>query len=127
MEKSVKFSAGNRIRSFSFAINGIISLIRNEHNARIHVAAMVGVIVLGILLKIGPVDWMFISVAIGLVFIAELFNTSVERLADVVNPERSEKIRLIKDYAAGAVLIAAITAAVIGVWVFVPEIISLVK
>jgi diacylglycerol kinase len=127
MEKSVKFSARNRIRSFSFAINGIINLIRNENNAKIHVAIMVGVIVLGILVKIGSVDWMFIGIAIGLVFIAELFNTAVERLADVVSPERSEKIRIIKDYAAGAVLIAALTAAVIGGWVFIPEVIRLLK
>lgn len=127
MKELEKFSVGNRVRSFSFAINGIISLIKNEHNARLHLAAILGVVILGALLEIGPSDWMFIVVAIGLVFLAELFNTAVERLADVVNPEWNEKIRLIKDYSAGAVLIAAITALVIGGFVFIPEILSLLK
>lgn len=127
MKKSEKFSTRNRFRSFSFAINGIVSLIKSEHNARIHLIAMVGVVVLGIFFKIDPVEWLFIVVAIGMVFLAELFNTAIERLADVVTPEWDEKIRLIKDYSAGAVLVAAILAAVIGGWIFIPEMLTLVK
>ncbi len=127
MEKSVKFSARNRIRSFSFAINGLVNLVKNEHNARIHCAAAVVVVLLGIFFKIETAEWMFIAVAIGIVFITELFNTTVERLADVVSPEWNEKIRLIKDYSAGAVLVAAITALAIGGMIFIPEIFYLLQ
>lgn len=127
MKRSGKFATRNRIRSFSYALNGIISLIKYEHNARIHLAAILCVVISGILLDIGPADWMFVVVAIGLVVSAELLNTAIERLADAVSPERSEKIRIVKDYAAGAVLIAAITAVVIGGLVFIPEIIDLIR
>ncbi len=127
MKASEKFSARNRIRSFSYAISGIVSLLRNEHNARVHFAATVAVVVLGILFKLAPAEWLFIVAAIGLVFITELLNTAIERLSDFVSPGKSEKIRLIKDYSAGAVLVAAITAVVIGGFIFIPKIVSLLK
>ncbi len=127
MKEPEKFSTRNRIRSFSFAIKGIVSLIKNEHNARVHLVAVVAVVMLGVVFETEPVEWLFVVVAIGIVFITELFNTAIERLADVVEPEWNEKIRLVKDYSAGAVLVAAITAAVIGGWIFIPEIVALVQ
>lgn len=125
MKKSERFSIRNRIRSFSFALNGIVSLIKNEHNARVHLALMVAVVILGFLVKLDRDDWLLIIFAAGLVFITELINTAVERLADVVRPEWDDKIRLIKDYSAGAVLIAAIVAVALGTIIFVPELINL--
>src|SRR5690554_6736294 len=121
MKKSPRFSGSARIRSFSYALSGIVNLIRHEHNARIHLVAMVIVIVLGFVFRIKLFEWALISIAIGLVFIAELLNTAVERLADYVCTERNEKIRLIKDYSAGAVLVSAIVAVGIGMLVFVPR------
>ena len=125
MKKSQRFSGADRIRSFSYALSGIVSLIKNEHNAWIHLAALLVVIVLGFLLGIELQEWALIAAAIGLVFMAELLNTAVERLADYISPGHNEKIRLIKDYAAGAVLVSAVVAVVIGLVVFVPRIIAL--
>lgn len=126
MKQSRRFSGTDRIRSFSFALSGIVSLVKYEHNARIHLAALLIVVVLGFVFDVELWEWALIAVSAGLVFMAELFNTAVERLADYICSERDEKIRLIKDYAAGAVLIAALLAVVIGLLVFIPHISSLV-
>ncbi len=115
-----------RMKSFTFAYNGFINLIRNEHNARIHLIALLAVFVAGILFKIETMQWIAIVIVSGLVFIAELFNTAIEKLADIVEPEWNEKIGQLKDYSAAAVLISAIIAAITGGLIFIPEIISLI-
>jgi diacylglycerol kinase len=122
---SERFSLRSRLRSFRFAFRGIILLIRQEHNARIHLFAALTVVVLGILLKVSHVEWIFLTLIIGLVFICELFNSSVERLSDTIQLERSEKIRDVKDYAAGAVLISAVISAIVGAIIFLPKILNL--
>lgn len=86
---------------------------------------MFAVILLGFLFSIDNREWMFVAIAVGLVFIAELLNTAVERLADYLSPERNEEIRQVKDYAAGAVLIAAVVAVVIGLLIFVPKLFAI--
>jgi diacylglycerol kinase len=123
---SDKFSLKFRLKSFRFAFNGISSLLKNEHNARIHILAAAVALATGIVLKINFQEWCFIIIAIGLVFIAELFNTSLETIADAVDPEWNEKIRKAKDYAAAAVLISTITAVIIGGLIFIPAILKLI-
>jgi len=127
MKESAKFSMGKRIKSFTFAINGFRNLIRNEHNARIHVVAMFAVIVAGILLKIETIQWISIAIVTGLVFMAELFNTAIEKLADMVEPEWNPMIGQLKDYSAAAVLISAIIAVIVGGLVFIPKIMELLN
>lgn len=100
-------------------------LLREEHNSRIHLFATVCVIVAGVLLKISLLEWVAVAFAVGLVFSGEIFNSAVEDLSDVVCPERDERIKKVKDLAAAAVLVNAITAAVIGLLVFLPKIIQL--
>lgn len=114
-----------RILSFKYAITGIIHTLKHEPNARIHLLASIVVIILGIYFRIENVEWLFVILAIGIVFIAELFNTSLENLTDLVSPEKNEKAGRVKDVAAGAVLIAAITAAGIGIVIFGPRIVQL--
>jgi diacylglycerol kinase len=126
MKESNKFSIRKRIKSFSFAFNGIIKLIKNEHNARIHLVAMICVVIFGILLKIEPAEWISIVIVVGLVLLSELFNTAIEKLADMVDPEWNTKIGHIKDYSAGAVLISAIIAFIAGGLIFIPKIIELI-
>ena len=113
------------MKSFGFALDGVSSLLKNEPNSRIHILAAAVVIVTGIILKINFQEWCFLIIVIGLVFISELFNTSLETISDAVDPERNEKIRKAKDYAAAAVLISAIAAVITGGLIFIPAILKL--
>lgn len=127
MKDSEKFSFKKRLKSFSFAFNGLKNLLQKEHNSRAHLIALIIVICLGFYFQIEPIEWMAVVIVSGFVIAAELLNTSIERLADVVEPKWNEKIGLIKDYCAAAVLISAITAVVVGGLVFVPKILELVR
>ncbi len=124
MNTSDKFSLINRVKSFKYAFRGIKMLVQKEHNSRIHFAALLGVVVLGFVLQISINEWLAVIVVSGIVIISELFNTAFERLADFVEPKHNFKIGLIKDYCAGAVLIAAIVAVVVGCIVFIPKILD---
>ncbi len=122
---SGKFSLKERMRSFGYAFRGLSLLIKNEHNSRIHLLAAVAVVTLGLLLKISSQEWALILIVTGIVFISELFNTTVENLSDIIEPGKSEKIRNIKDYAAAAVFISALISAIIGAIIFLPKLIDL--
>jgi diacylglycerol kinase len=108
------------LASFAHAIRGIGLLFWKEPNARIHLVAIVIVISLGIWKSVNQFEWLLLCMAIALVLITELLNTAIEYLADVVSPERSEKIGWVKDLAAGAVLVASLLATLIGGYVFLP-------
>jgi diacylglycerol kinase len=119
------FSVRSRLSSFRNAFRGFMLLIRNEHNARIHLLAALAVIAAGIVLKINLQEWCLIIIAISLVFIAELLNTALEELSDIIDPGWNGKIRKAKDYAAAAVLISAFVSAVAGGLIFIPKILDL--
>jgi len=121
-----KFKIGDRLKSFKFAFNGIRILFVNEHNAWLHLAATVLVIITGIAFKISILEWAAVFIAIGLVFTAEAINTSIEKLSDFVSPERRSSIKEVKDLASAGVLISAITALLIGLIVFIPKILTLI-
>ena len=123
--KEEKFSIAKRLKSFTYAFAGLKVLFKEEHNAWIHLFATVCVIVAGILFKISLLEWVAVAFAIGLVFSFEIMNTSVENIADFICTERDDRIKRIKDLAAAAVLVSAITAAVVGLLVFVPKILEL--
>jgi len=122
---SDKLSVRSRFGSFKFAFNGLLSLLKNEHNARIHLLAAITALVLGLLLKINLHEWCFLIIVIGLVFLTELINTSLETVGDIVDPEWNERIRKAKDYAAAAVLISAIISVVAGGLIFIPRLLEL--
>ena len=113
------------INSFKYAIEGIISSFRTERNMKIHVLAMIIVIILSFVLKLDKTEWCFIIIAIISVISAELFNTAIETVVDMVSPERNSKAKLAKDIAAGAVLVVAMGAAIMGVMIFGPKIINI--
>lgn len=123
--KEEKFSIAKRLKSFTYAFAGLKVLFREEHNSWIHLFATVCVVAMGILFKISPMEWVAVVFAIGLVFSFEIINTSVENVANFICPERDDRIKRIKDLAAAAVLVSAITAAVVGLIVFVPKILEL--
>jgi diacylglycerol kinase len=120
-----KFSIFKRLKSFEHAFNGLLILIKEEHNARIHLFATICVIVAGVLFKISLNEWIAIIFSIGLVFCLEIINSSIENIADFIYPEKHEKIKKIKDLSASGVLISAITALIIGLIIFIPKIIKL--
>lgn len=122
-----KFSWADRLGSFRYAFRGIGYLVAGEHNARIHSVAAVLVVVCGFYFGLSAYEWIAVVFAIGFVFALEGVNSAVEVLCDFVSPERREIIGRVKDLAAGAVLIAAISAAVIGGIVFFPKIAALLS
>ena len=110
------------INSFKYAIEGIISSFKTERNMKIHILAMVIVIVAGIFFKINAIEWMMCVIAIVLVIAGELFNTAIETIVDMVSPQKNEKAKLVKDISAAAVLVLAIGALIIGLIIFIPKI-----
>ncbi len=107
------------LNSFRFAYNGIKHCARSENNFRVHLLATVAVLLAGFYSKLSEIEWCMIVLAIGLVLVTEMVNSAIEKLVDLVSSEQNSKAGLVKDMAAGAVLVAAIAACIIGGIVFV--------
>ena len=120
-----RFSLKDRLKSFSFAFDGLKKLWKEEHNFRIHFFATILVIIAGLIFKISAFEWIAVILSIGLVFVTEIINTSIENLSDFVSPGENEQIKKIKDISAAGVLIAATTAFIVGVIIFLPKIFRL--
>ena len=110
------------INSFKYAIEGFVSSFKTERNMKIHVLAMVLVVIGGLYLKISLTEWCFIALAIAMVIGSELFNTAIETIVDMVSPEKNPKAKLAKDISAAAVLAFSIGAAIIGMTIFISNI-----
>ncbi|WP_104381075.1 diacylglycerol kinase family protein [Sphingobacterium sp. HMA12] len=118
------FSWKDRIRSFSYAFNGLKIVGREEHNFRIHLVAAILVIILSCLLRISRYEWLAVIFSIGFVLVCELLNTAIEHLADFICQEKNPSIKKIKDIAAAAVLLSSLTALLIGLIIFIPKLLS---
>ena len=118
MTPSEPFSVAKRLKSFVYAFRGIGVLIATQHNAWIHILGTVLVLGMGFSLSVSRTDWLFLSLAITLVWVAEGVNTAIEFLANAVSEEYDDNIKHAKDVAAGAVLLAAMGAAVLAALVF---------
>jgi len=116
-----------RWKSFSCAARGVVLLIRTQANARLHLVATVLVISAGLAFGVTRGEWCMLAAAIGIVWIAEAANTALEFLADRITREHDETIRNAKDLAAAAVLLAAITAAIIGILVLGPHALAMLR
>lgn len=114
-------------RSFGSAIVGLYRLLRDEQNARIHVAITLLVFVLAILLKVNRVEAAILFIAVILVFGMEIINTAIEELLDHLHPSKHQTIARIKDGMSGAVLISAIIASVVAWLIFYPYILDHLK
>lgn len=117
-KKSEQFSIIQRARSFTHAGRGIWIFLRHTHNAWLHLGILFFALVLGMYFDLSHVDWALLVFAAGLVLTAEAFNTAIETDMDLTSPEYHPYARDTKDVAAGAVLIASTTAAIIGVMIF---------
>ena len=118
---------GGRLRSFGHAFRGLAILLRSQHNARIHAAATVLAVAAGALLRISPVEWALVALAVLCVWATEAINTSIEFLVDLVSPELHPLAAKANDVAAGAVLVAALGSLVVGVLVFGPYVLKLLQ
>ncbi|HIS28147.1 MAG TPA: diacylglycerol kinase family protein [Candidatus Avamphibacillus intestinigallinarum] len=110
--------------SFKHAFDGIFSAYKTEKHLRFHFFVTLFIIIFGFLYKLNRFEWISILIVIGLVIQAELLNTAVEKLLDYTKPEIHPTAKVIKDIAAGAVLIASITAAIVGIIIFLPKLLS---
>jgi diacylglycerol kinase (ATP) len=118
------FSPAARLRSVVYAGRGIGTMLVSQHNARIHAAATLSVVGLGLALGIPRLEWMALVIAIVSVWAAEAINTAFEFLCDVASPEFHPLVEAAKDVAAGAVLICAIGASIIGALVIGPPLVT---
>jgi diacylglycerol kinase len=115
------FSVVSRAKSFKHAVHGIFLFIKTTHNAWIHLSVVAIVIYLGFYFHIPTTEWLFLIMAIGFVLVAECFNTAIEFDIDLTSPDYHPYAKYTKDVAAGAVLIASISAAIVGLIIFVPK------
>ena len=120
--KNQKFSLSQRVKSFTYAFNGLKILLKEEHNARLHLLAAIIVMIVGVVLEVSTMEWIALVFAIGLVITTEILNSSIENIADFISPAKHEKIKKIKDLAAAGVLISAVTALIVGLIIFLPKI-----
>jgi diacylglycerol kinase (ATP) len=110
------------LKSFKFALAGMVHLVRFENNAQFHFLATVLVIFAGFWFRIDKTEWVFMIFAMALVWSAEAFNSAIEKLCDKVEPEKDPIIGKIKDMSAAGVLFLAVAAALVGCIVFIPKI-----
>ena len=108
-------------KSFGYAFQGIYTCISKERNMKIHCCVSLLVVIAGIIFQLSVTEWCICLTLFGLVMALELVNTSIEAVVDVTE-ERKPLAKIAKDTAAGAVLIAAIMAAIIGCVIFVPKV-----
>ena len=110
---------------FKFAFNGLKVFLLEESNAKTHLALCLFTIAAGAYFEVSKIEWLSIFICSAIVFTAEALNSAIERLCDKIEPNKDDKIKIIKDIAAGAVLLSSIFSAIVGVIIFIPHIISL--
>ncbi len=116
------FSVRQRLRSFRFAFAGLSTFFFAEHNARVHTVATAAVIIAGFLFSINNTEWLTVIIVTAMVWAAELFNTSIEKIMDHISPGYHRQVKIIKDLSAAAVLVTAIAALIAGLIIFIPKI-----
>ncbi len=107
--------------NFYYALKGILFLIRTERNALVYTIVSIAIFILGFILHLCFLEWSMMVLAMSLVWMAEAFNTAIELLADEISEEKRERLGKIKDVAAGAVLLVALGALGVGLFIFLPH------
>ena len=121
---SIKSSTKIKFGAFGPAFKGLGISLRTERNVQLHFLAVAFAVILGFLLDISPLEWLVILLFFGLVLSLELVNTAIEKLCDVVQPEKDNRIGVVKDTSAAAVLWSSIMALIGGIIIFIPKIIE---
>ena len=118
------FTIRGRIRSFRCAFAGVWFILRSQRNAWVHALATVLVVALASAIRLEAIGWALVLIAVAGVWLAEAFNTALEVVSDVIEPQYSPTVRVAKDIGAGAVLFAAINAVVVGMLVLGPPLVD---
>lgn len=121
MSSPNKVSSSSRIKAVRIALDGLKQVFDSEPNARIHALITLMVFIAGWLFKISRLEWISLVLTVGLVWVAEIFNTAVEKLVDLASPEIHPAAKAVKDISAGAVLASAVTSVVVGILIFGPR------
>jgi diacylglycerol kinase len=116
-----------RLKSFKYALGGIQYVAFTQRNFQVHIIIALAVSFLGVWLGVSKIDWLFIILSVALVWALEIINTAIEVLVDFVSPEFHPLAGKVKDIAAGAVLISAIAAAILGSIIFIPYLYERIK
>ncbi len=117
-------SLKKRVKSFGYAFKGLRLMLNHQPNFFIHLAITIIALLLSYFLKLSRGEFLWIIVAIGVVLSAEIFNTAIEKLTDLVQPEIDPRAGQVKDLSAAAVLVLSITALVIGLIIFIPRLLT---
>lgn len=112
-------------RAFLYASEGLWHMLCTQRNMRIHLVFAVGAVGMGLWGGLAPDEWTILALTIGFVFVAEALNTAIETIVDLIQPTFHPQAKIAKDVAAGGVLIAALTAVVVGISLFAPHLLSL--
>ncbi|MEI6948533.1 diacylglycerol kinase family protein [Paraflavisolibacter sp. H34] len=115
------FSLKERLYSFKYAWAGIRAAFRTDHNTWVHFVLTAAALFLAVVLHISRVEWMVLVLVVALVWMAELFNTALEKTMDFISRDYHPQIKLVKDLAAAAVLITSIAAVIVGGLIFIPK------
>jgi diacylglycerol kinase len=113
-------------RGIRHAVHGVLHVFEHERNARLHLASAILAFLLGVFLKVSATELAAVFFAVIIVFLAEIFNTAIERTLDLIDGRENPRIKLIKDMAAGGVLIAATAALMVGIAIFAPYLVELI-
>jgi diacylglycerol kinase len=124
LEEIMHIGRRSLVESFRYAFAGIWHTLRSQRNARIHLSIAIMAIIAGIILNLNVGEWAVIGLTMGLVFVAEMFNTVIEAIIDLVTEEYHPLAKQAKDVAAGAVLAAAMTAIVVGLLILGPPLLT---
>jgi len=117
------FSSRIWILRFLYAIHGLAVFFKTEHNAIVYSFATICVVIFSFILNISGSEAVMLFIVTGIVWVCELFNTAIERLADIVSPQQNVQVKMVKDVAAAAVFLSAIIALITGLIIFIPKII----
>ncbi len=117
----------SRIRAIAYAIEGWWHVLRTQRNTWVHASLSIAVIILGIWLELSPQDWAIIILTLAIVWAAEFFNTALEALTDLIQPEEHSLAKVSKDVSAAAVLITAAASVLIGLLILGPPLLDKIR
>lgn len=109
------------LNGFIHAVNGLQKAIASEFNLKVHLVAAICVIAIGFIVHLSSIEWAIIIGCMALVIVSELVNTAIEKLVDLVSPTYHPQAGMVKDIAAGSVLVCAIVSVIVGCLVFIPK------
>lgn len=111
----------NRIQSFQYAFAGIWYTLKTQRNAQIHLTIAILIFVIGLVLDITLTEWAIVALTMGFVIVTEMLNTVAESAMDYATTDYNPHVKIVKDVAAGAVLVSALTAVMVGLLILGPR------